>query len=407
MTYAQAHLPNSKPLCETKHHRARNLHDEGHTKIDDRLSKPLYTSRHYPASSRSDAGAIESHPNKVNFLTMRRWLDLNYIYQHKTREEAKILKLLNSLNAHTSQTTPEEVDVLLGLNLPIENRFYQQMTLIRLVEERLLDLFSQGLIFGTTHTSIGQEANAVGVLNALDRELDIVWSNHRCHGHFIAYSGQIEGLIAEIMGRVTGVCGGRGGSQHLCYRNFHSNGIQGGIAPVAVGCALARKDHGAIAVAFLGDGTMGEGTVYESLNLASVFGAPILFVVEDNEIAQTTPKELTVSGSIIARAEPFGIRTYSYDGNDPLEIHRVATEAVRYIRAESRPAWLYLRTERMGPHSKGDDTRSAARLEQARSRDPIPAMRRHIAHFEEIEAYCRSAIDRAVASAASATLARA
>lgn len=294
----------------------------------------------------------------------------------------------------------------LGLELPTVVRFYQQMMLIRLVEERLLDLFSQGLLFGTTHTSIGQEANAVGVVNALDRDRDIIWSNHRCHGHFIAYSGEVERLIAEIMGRVTGVCGGRGGSQHLCFRNFHSNGIQGGTTPVAVGTALARKDEGAVAVAFLGDGTMGEGAVYESLNLASVFGAPVVFVIEDNEIAQTTPKALTVSGSIVARAEPFGIRTFAYDGNDPVEIFELAREAVGYARAESRPCWLYLRTERIGPHSKGDDTRPALRLEQARARDPIPPMRRRVANFEAIDTFCRSVVDRAVESAASAPLAR-
>ncbi|KQY14935.1 hypothetical protein ASD36_25375 [Rhizobium sp. Root1334] len=294
----------------------------------------------------------------------------------------------------------------LGLELPTVVRFYQQMMLIRLVEERLLDLFSQGLLFGTTHTSIGQEANAVGVVNALDRERDIVWSNHRCHGHFIAYSGEVEGLIAEIMGRVTGVCGGRGGSQHLCFRNFHSNGIQGGLTPVAVGAALARKHEGAVAVAFLGDGTMGEGAVYESLNLASVFRAPVIFVIEDNEIAQTTPKAMTVSGSIVARAEPFGIRTFAYDGNDPVEIFELTREAVSYARAESRPCWLYLRTERIGPHSKGDDTRPALRLEQARARDPIPPMQRRVANFEEIDAFCRSVVDRAVESASSALLAR-
>ncbi|MBZ9943105.1 thiamine pyrophosphate-dependent dehydrogenase E1 component subunit alpha [Mesorhizobium sp. BR1-1-13] len=295
---------------------------------------------------------------------------------------------------------------LLGFELPAAVRFYQQMMLIRLVEERLLDLFSQGLLFGTTHTSIGQEANAVGVINALDRDRDIVWSNHRCHGHFIAYSGEVEGLIAEIMGRVTGICGGRGGSQHLCFRNFHSNGIQGGIAPVAVGSALARKDEGAVAVVFLGDGTMGEGAVYESLNLASVFAAPVVFVIEDNEIAQTTPKHLTVSGSIVARAEPFGVRTFAYDGNDPIAIYELAQEAIGYVRAKSRPCWLYLRTERIGPHSKGDDTRPAERLEQARARDPIPPMRRRVANADEIDAYCLNVVDRAVESAAAAALAR-
>jgi acetoin:2,6-dichlorophenolindophenol oxidoreductase subunit alpha len=311
-----------------------------------------------------------------------------------------------ALNSLSSQPLSHSAANFLGLQLPIESRFFQQMTLIRYVEERLLQLFSDGQIFGTTHTSIGQEANAVGVLNAIDRERDIVWSNHRCHGHFIAYAGEIEGLFAEIMGRVTGVCGGRGGSQHLCFRNFHSNGIQGGIAPVAVGSALARKREGAIAVAFLGDGTMGEGIVYESLNLASLYNAPIVFVVEDNEIAQTTPKELAISGSIFARANPFGIRSFSYDGNDAVEIHRLSLEVTNYVRQELRPAWLYLKTERMGPHSKGDDTRSEARLKVARSRDPLPPLRQRIEKASEIEDFCRSIVEKAVGRAKSAELAR-
>ena len=146
---------------------------------------------------------------------------------------------------------------LLGLDRPAPERYFKQMTLIRTLESDLLGMFSQGLLGGTTHTSIGQEANAVGVVDALDRDCDTIWSNHRCHGHFIAYSGEIVGLLAEIMGRTDGVSGGRGGSQHLCFRNFRSNGIQGGIAPVAVGTAMARRESGAITTVFLGDGTMG------------------------------------------------------------------------------------------------------------------------------------------------------
>jgi acetoin:2,6-dichlorophenolindophenol oxidoreductase subunit alpha len=317
-----------------------------------------------------------------------------------------IVQLPMALSSLSPQPLSHSAATFLGLNLPIESRFYQQMTLIRYVEERLLQLFSDGQIFGTTHTSIGQEANAVGVLNAIDRERDIIWSNHRCHGHFIAYAGEIEGLFAEIMGRVTGVCGGRGGSQHLCFRNFHSNGIQGGIAPIAVGCALARKKEGAIAVVFLGDGTMGEGIIYESLNLASLYNAPIIFVVEDNEIAQTTPKELAISGSIVSRAEPFGIRTFSYDGNDAVEINRLSIDVANYVRQESRPAWLYLKTERIGPHSKGDDTRSDTRLKLARSRDPLPPMRQRVANALEIEDFCRSIVEKAVDRAKTAMLAR-
>ncbi|MEJ2171008.1 MAG: thiamine pyrophosphate-dependent enzyme, partial [Desulfobacterales bacterium] len=147
------------------------------------------------------------------------------------------------------------------------NKFYYQMRLIRSVEERLLDLFSVGLLSGTVHTCIGQEASAVGLINALDATKDLIFSNHRAHGHYIVYTDDIEGLIAEVMGKKTGACGGIGGSQHLCKRNMYTNGVQGGMVPSAVGAALAEKlKHSkAICVVFLGDGTMGQGTVYEGM----------------------------------------------------------------------------------------------------------------------------------------------
>jgi TPP-dependent pyruvate/acetoin dehydrogenase alpha subunit len=293
----------------------------------------------------------------------------------------------------------------LGRALPFAQRAYHQMYLIRLVEERLLDMFSQGLLNGTTHTSIGQEANAVAVMEAIDRETDTVWSNHRCHGHFIAYCGEIAGLVAEIMGRTTGVSGGRGGSQHLCFRNFYSNGIQGGFAPVAVGCAVARKDAGEITVAFLGDGTMGEGMVYESLNLAAVFEAPVLFVVEDNGIAQTTPRQMTVAGSIADRAKAFGIRSFAYDGADPVALHAIASEAVQHVRRNRQPAWLHICTERMGPHSKGDDTRPEWRMAEARARDPLPLLRPHVTNADAIELQCHAIVELAFAEAMAAPIA--
>src|SRR5512138_3297806 len=144
------------------------------------------------------------------------------------------------------------------MNQPTE--LYRLMARIRRFEETVLENFPKGLFFGTTHTCLGQEANAVGVLAHLGAE-DIVFSNHRGHGHFLAYGGDPRALFAELMGRSTGVCGGRGGSQHLHWRSFYSNGVQGGIAPVATGMALAEKykSSGAVAVAFIGDGTLGEG----------------------------------------------------------------------------------------------------------------------------------------------------
>ena len=173
---------------------------------------------------------------------------------------------------------------------------YELLLGIRLFEQSLLDLFSTGTLAGTTHTCIGQETVSVGVLSAIDPAKDIIFSNHRGHGHFLAYCGDAEALYLEIMGKPGGICGGRGGSQHLQRGNFYSNGVQGGIVPVATGMALAEKQQGtqSVVVVFIGDGTLGEGVIYESFNFASLWTLPIVFVIEHNGYAQSTPT-LTVS----------------------------------------------------------------------------------------------------------------
>ena len=236
-----------------------------------------------------------------------------------------------------------------------------------------MEEFPKGRFFGTTHTYLGQEANAVGVLSHLAAE-DIVTSNHRCHGHFLAYGGEPRALFAELMGRSTGVCGGRGGSQHLHWRNFYSSGVLGGMLPLTAGMALAEKVQGrnAIAVAFLGDGALGEGVLYESLNMASLWKAPILFVVENNHIAQTTAIELNLAGDICERFSAFGILSARLDTSDVLEILSRAQELLESVRSQNQPHALVLDTHRFGPHSKGDDTRPPdviRRIQQ--DRDPI------------------------------------
>ena len=233
------------------------------------------------------------------------------------------------------------------------------MLFIRRFEQKLLEQFSQGRIFGTTHTCIGQEANAVAVIQSLDLENDTVWSNHRCHGHYLAYSGDAVGLFSEILGKKQGVCAGRGGSQHLARKNFFSSGIQGGLAPIAVGTALADKNRGGISVVFLGDGTMGEGAVYESLNMASLWKAPVLFVVEDNGIAQSTDKKHGVSGEIGDRAKPFAIKSKSISSTDVRVLFKESQSAIQYVRDNQMPFWLHIETIRLMAHSKGDDTRDA------------------------------------------------
>ncbi len=248
-----------------------------------------------------------------------------------------------------------------------DTQLYERIYTIRRFEETLLENFPRGVFFGTTHTSSGQEADAVGVLSHLYPG-DVVFSNHRGHGHFLAAGGDPRALFAELMGRKTGVCGGRGGSQHLCWGNFYSNGVQGGISPVATGMALAEKfkGSGAVVIAFLGDGTLGEGVVYEALNMAALWQAPILYVLENNRIAQTTPIEQAMAGSISGRFSAFGIPFAELDTSDVRPIYSLAGEQLELVRKECAPRALILHTARFGPHSKGDDTRAPEEIERLR-----------------------------------------
>ncbi len=271
---------------------------------------------------------------------------------------------------------------------------YRELYRIRRFEETVLENFPKGVFFGTTHTYLGQEANAVGVLAHLQPG-DPVFSNHRCHGHFLAYGGDMRALFAEMMGKAAGVCGGRGGSQHLQWRDFYSNGIQGGIVPIATGMALAEKhkNTSAVAVAFLGDGTLGQGVVYESFNMAALWGAPALYVVEDNRIAQTTPVENALAGDMAARFRAFGIPVRELDTSDIAEILPAAGELLHAARTTHTPRALILHTCRFGPHSKSDDTRPAALVEQLRrTRDPVAI------HGQRLTSAARTAIETEVAA---------
>lgn len=249
---------------------------------------------------------------------------------------------------------------------------HKTMLLIRRFEERLLSEFSNGKLVGTTHTSIGQEADAAGIFSVTDEE-DVVFSNHRCHGHFLAYGGDPYRLAAELMGKATGLVGGRGGSQHIHWKNFYSNGVQGGITPVATGMALAEKIQatGKVTLVFIGDGTLGEGVLYESLNLAALWKLPLLFVLEDNRYAQTTPVEKSLAGSMTGRFAAFGIPAWERDTSDVLEIQTTADEAVQSVRSGEGPAGLILHTYRFSAHSKGDDLRTPEELERIRQFDPL------------------------------------
>ncbi len=302
---------------------------------------------------------------------------------------------------HVSSASPERVEGA--------RRLYAGMTLIRRFEETLLDLFAAGKLHGTTHTCIGQEADAVGVISCLETERDIVVSNHRCHGHYLAFTDDVDGLLREVMGRVGGVCGGKGGSQHLFAGNFYSNGVLGSTVPLAAGMALAERERGtgAVATVFVGDGTLGQGVVYESLNIAALWELPLLVVVEHNGYAQSTPSRLQLAGDVEARAAAFGVAASRHDTTDVLEVREVAQEAVDHVRSTGRPYVLVLDTYRFSPHSKGDDFRDPEEIAERRLRDPLAVAAGLVsdAEREEIAAAVEDRLTEAVEQALAAPVA--
>ena len=270
---------------------------------------------------------------------------------------------------------------------------YERMFLIRSFEELLGRLFFEGRLTGTMHSCAGQEAVAVGVIGQLDRK-DPVIGNHRSHGHYLARSDDLTGLLAEIMGKSGGVVGGRGGSQHFCGDAFYCNGIQGSMVPVAAGMALAEKKSGgkAIVTCFIGDGTLGQGVVYESLNLAGLWQLPILFVLENNGYAMSTPVADGVSGSIPARAQAFGIAHSEIDGNDVSQVAETAGDIIDRVRRRSEPYFLVANTYRFHGHSKSDDCcyRTGQEEEHWAQKDPLilSGKRLDSAEKKSIEAKC-------------------
>lgn len=265
-------------------------------------------------------------------------------------------------------------------------KFYYQMILVRRFEERVLELFASGKLFGTTHCYIGQEANAVAVLNHLQAN-DVVVSNHRCHGHYLVRTGNVQGLLAELMGKTGGICGGRGGSQHLCDGNFYTNGVQGSTVPIAAGMAYAEKKKrtDVIAVVFIGDGTFGQGVVYETFNMISLWKIPLLVVVENNRYAQTTPLALNFAGSFPARAEAFGLSVGEIESTDVEELYPRFGQIINMVRDKSSPHVEIIHTYRHCPHSKGDDHRPQAEIEGWRARDPLKIFGQRISSEKKIE----------------------
>jgi len=293
---------------------------------------------------------------------------------------------------------------------------YRTMLQIRLCEESFVEPILSGEIKCPVHLYSGQEAIAAGVCAALEPR-DYVFGNHRSHGHYLAKGGDLRKMVAEIFCRQDGCAGGRGGSMHVIDESAGVLGaapIVAGTVSLAVGAAYATrvKGDGRVAVSFFGDGAAGEGVLYESLNLASIRRLPVLFVCENNSYATHLPiRECRVSEEIVKVAEPFGVWARRMDGNDVLEVYRVAREAVNRCRNGEGPAFMECVTYRLRGHVGPDDNiqgshtdiRPPEEITAWRARDPIPRFEAHLLAKTSIAvddlAATRMAVEQEVAEA--------
>lgn len=256
------------------------------------------------------------------------------------------------------------------------------MLLIRAFEEKAEELYGLGRVHGTMHLSIGQEAVAVGVCEAL-RPDDYILSTHRGHGHCLAKGADVRRVMAEFLGKETGYCRGRGGSMHIADvegGNLGANGIVGGGLPIATGVGLSIQIRGTqqVCVAFFGDGAANEGAFHESLNLASIWDLPVVFVCENNQYAMSMPVHRAMRVERVAdRACAYGIPGRTVDGMDVFAVFEAAQEAVERARAGGGPSLLECVTYRYHGHSKSDRQRYRTReeVERWRARDPIERLR--------------------------------
>ncbi len=275
----------------------------------------------------------------------------------------------------------------------------RRMLRIRLFDERASKMVKRGKIPGTVHTSIGQEAQVVGACMAL-RADDYMTGNHRSHGHPIGKGSLLGPLMAELLGKATGVCKGKGGSLHLADFSVGSlgeSGIVGSSIPIATGAGLSAQVLGTdrVSLAFFGDGAGNQGNLYEALNLAAIWKLPVIYLCENNQYALSTPAHTVTAGRIADRATGFGIPGVRVEnGQDVLAVYEAASEAVERARAGGGPTLLEVVTYRYQEHSEGlrisKDYRDKQERETWLARDPISSFRdvlieRGVATAEELD----------------------
>ncbi len=301
-----------------------------------------------------------------------------------------------------------------GSELALE--MYRRMTLIRLFEEQANELYRSAKMPGLTHLYIGEEAVAVGVCSALRRD-DWITSTHRGHGHCLAKGAEPGRMLAELLGKEAGYCRGKGGSMHIADHengNLGANAIVGGSAGIATGAAFSAKRRGTdqVAVCFFGEGALGQGLVYEVMNMAALWSLPVIYVCENNLYNEYTHYLEVTAGDILARPRAFGIEAREVDGQDARAVYAATAELVARARDGAGPAFLLANTYRYHGHHVGDVDRSYYRTKQEEQlwrdeRDPLAlhgswlSEQGHAttAELRRIEEEARSEIERGLAFA--------
>ena len=275
------------------------------------------------------------------------------------------------------------------------------MWLIRAFEEKVSSLYAVREIMGLLHLGIGQEAVAVGTCSLL-RTDDYVFGSHRSHGHAIAKGADIKRLMAEIAGRASGYCAGKGGSMHIVAMDagfVTATGVVAGSIPLALGAAFAAKENGngQVAVVFFGDGAGQAGPFHESLNIASLWRLPVIFVCENNGYAEFTPLSAHTLVERLARhAQTYKIPSSTVDGNDLLEVRQAMAKAVQHARTGKGPAFVECLTQRLRGHYEGDPAkyRELSELAEWKKKDPIARFARELKRRKAISDRRIEAIER-------------
>jgi pyruvate dehydrogenase E1 component alpha subunit len=276
--------------------------------------------------------------------------------------------------------TIDQVSVTFAVSVEKWLRMYRRMQMIRLFEEQVNELYTRALMPGLAHLYVGEEAVAVGICEAL-RPDDYITSTHRGHGHCIAKGASPDRMFAELLGKKAGYCKGKGGSMHIAdpaTGNLGANAIVAGSAGIATGAAFSAKHagKGQVAVCFFGEGALGQGVVYEVMNLAALWKLPVVYVCENNLYTEYTHFSETLAGDLLARGRAFGVPSESVDGQDVRAVHAVATKLVERARQGDGPSFLVCNTYRYAGHHVGDINREYYRSKQEEQewkigRDPI------------------------------------